>query len=56
MKFTYKARNKEGELQVGTVEAANRDTAVSTLTTHELFILKLEQAETRRWYDFFLGF
>lgn len=56
MKFTYKARNKEGELQTGSVEAANRNGAISILTSHDLFILTLESAEQKHWYDFFLGF
>lgn len=56
MKFRYQARTKEGEEQVGFVDASDRDTAVSILTTHGLFILSLEEAERVRWYDFFLNY
>lgn len=51
MKFRYQAKTKEGEAQVGYVEAANRDSAVNILSGHGLFILKLEEAEKTRWYD-----
>ncbi len=46
MKFKYQARNKNGELQVGMVEAANRDAATQVLTRHELFVLSIESAES----------
>ncbi len=46
MKFKYQARNKNGELQVGMVEASNRDTAVQILSHHELFVLSIESAES----------
>ncbi len=42
MKFNYKARTKEGELQVGNVEAATRDAAAAILLGHELFVLSIE--------------
>jgi len=45
MKFKYQAKTKDGEVQVGFVEAANRDTAVSILTSHDLFVLSVA-AET----------
>jgi len=38
MKFGYKARTKEGELQVGNVEASTRDAALSILLSHQLFV------------------
>lgn len=41
MKFKYQAKTKEGEVQVGFVEAADRDTAVSILTGHDLFVLSV---------------
>lgn len=46
MKFKYQAKTKEGEMQVGFVEAGNRDSALSILTTHDLFILSIESAES----------
>jgi type IV pilus assembly protein PilC len=41
MKFKYQAKTKDGEVQVGFVEADSRDTAVSILTSHELFVLSV---------------
>ena len=51
MKFRYQAKTKEGETQVGLVEAATKDSAASILSGHNLFILSLEDAEKIRWYD-----
>ncbi len=51
MKYKYQAKTREGELQVGYVEAANRDSAVTVLAGHNLFILSVEEAEKVRWYD-----
>lgn len=45
MKFKYSARTKDGELQVGFVEAASQDLAANVLTSHNLFVLSLESAE-----------
>jgi type IV pilus assembly protein PilC len=56
MKFKYKAKTKEGELQVGFVEAANREGAASILGTHDLFILEIEAIEAARWYDRIAGY
>ncbi len=50
MKFSYKARTKEGELQVGNVEAGNREGAANVLLSHGLFLLSLEPLEDLRWY------
>jgi type II secretory pathway component PulF len=41
MKFKYQAKTKDGETQVGFVEAGNRDTAVAILTNHDLFVLSV---------------
>ncbi len=51
MKFKYQAKTKEGENQVGFVEAGNRDGAVAVLTGHGLFVLKLEEVDKERWYN-----
>jgi type IV pilus assembly protein PilC len=56
MKFKYQARTKEGEMQVGFVDAGNRDTALQILSTHGLFVLSVVSAETSHWYDFLTGF
>ncbi len=41
MKFKYQAKTKDGEMQVGFVEAGNRDAAAAILTSHDLFLLSL---------------
>ncbi len=51
MRFKYQAKTKEGELQVGFVEAAGRDAAITILTSHDLFILSLVSADSKHWYD-----
>ncbi|MFH1246452.1 MAG: type II secretion system F family protein [Candidatus Liptonbacteria bacterium] len=51
MKFEYQARTKEGESQVGFVEAANRDMAATILGSHNLFVLRLNQTGGAHWYD-----
>lgn len=56
MKFGYKARTKEGELQVGNIEAANRDGALNILLGHGLFVLSLEQMVEINWSDRILNF
>ncbi len=50
MKFKYNARTKTGELQVGYVEAINRDVATSILQKHELYLLSLEEVRVPGWY------
>lgn len=56
MKFKYQARNKEGELQAGFVDAGNRDTALQILASHDLFALSVVSADEKHWYDAFTGF
>jgi type IV pilus assembly protein PilC len=50
-KFGYKARTKDGELQVGTVEAATRNDALNILLGHDLYILSIEPLIEERWYN-----
>jgi len=51
MKFKYQAKTKEGEQQVGLVEAANREAALNILSGHQLFVLSVEEIGKVRWYD-----
>src|SRR5262245_3960500 len=51
MKYKYSAKTQEGELQVGFVEAANRDAASAILVGHNLFILSIAESEKEHWYD-----
>ncbi len=55
-KFNYKARTKDGALQVGNVEASSRDTALSILLSHQLFVLSLEPVVEDNWYTRILDF
>jgi type IV pilus assembly protein PilC len=45
MKFNYQARNKTGEVQMGTVEAASREGALVLLQRHGLYVTSLEGSE-----------
>lgn len=56
MKYSYKARTKEGELQVGNVEAPNQNTAANILLSHGLFVLSVEEKKEEEWWDRILGF
>ncbi|HVM76726.1 MAG TPA: type II secretion system F family protein [Candidatus Paceibacterota bacterium] len=56
MKFKYQAKNRDGELQVGYVEAATRDDAVTILGGHSLFVLSLESAESTSFLDAIANF
>lgn len=47
MKFRYKARTKEGELQTGFVEAPTKEAAAGILSGHGLYILSLVETERR---------
>ncbi len=42
MKFKYQAKTKDGQAQVGFVEASDRDAATAILTSHDLFVLSIE--------------
>lgn len=54
MKFRYNARTKQGDLQTGFAEGANRDAVFNILSGHELFVLNLEPVEDAKWYERFL--
>lgn len=47
MNFSYKARNRTGELQVGNVEAETREAAAAILLGHGLYVLSLESGERK---------
>ncbi|MDP3052938.1 MAG: type II secretion system F family protein [bacterium] len=56
MKYSYQARDKGGELQVGTVDAASREAALNVLSGHDLYILSLETFKESKWVDRILQF
>ena len=43
MKFNYQGRTKKGEIQSGSVEASSRETAISLLQKHGLYVTILEE-------------
>lgn len=55
MKFRYSARTKDGELQVGYVEATTKDAATGMLSGHDLYVLSVETILPARWYQPFLS-
>ena len=50
MKFNYQARTKEGEVQMGTIEAPNREVAASLLQKQGFYLTFLEEAEKKPFY------
>jgi type IV pilus assembly protein PilC len=51
MKFKYQAKTKEGETQVGFVEAGNKENAANVLASHDLFILTIEEVKGQSSLD-----
>jgi type IV pilus assembly protein PilC len=47
MQFSYKARTKEGELQVGVIEAGSRGGAMDILQRHDLIITELKEEKQK---------
>jgi len=47
MKFKYQAKTKDGETQVGFVEAQDRDMAIAILGSHDLFVLSVSSAGSK---------
>ncbi len=43
MKFNYQARSNEGQIQTGSVEAQDKDTAVGLLQKHGLYVTNIEE-------------
>jgi len=50
MKFNYQARTKEGDVQMGIVEAASQEAALSILQKYGLFITYLEEVVLPPFY------
>lgn len=43
MKFSYKARNKEGKVETGTIEASSKEAAVNLLQKYNIFVTSLDE-------------
>lgn len=56
MKYHYSARTKAGELQVGYVEAVNRNAAFNILNSHDLYILSIEEVNSPKLFTAITGF
>ncbi len=56
MKFRYVARTKTGESQTGFVEAISREAGFNTLTSHDLFVLSIEEPRSASWYSTVIDF
>ncbi|MBI3589198.1 MAG: type II secretion system F family protein [Candidatus Liptonbacteria bacterium] len=56
MKYKYQAKSKEGELQVGFVEAPSKDMAANILVSHDLFVLSLDSADKKNIFDRFSSY
>ena len=43
MKYTYKARTKEGEMETGTIEASSKEAAAALLQKYSIFVTSLDE-------------
>tara|TARA_Y100000310_G_scaffold344889_1_gene460268 strand:- start:708 stop:1913 length:1206 start_codon:yes stop_codon:yes gene_type:complete len=50
MKFHYQARDKEGQMQTGVVEASSREAALQLLSRNKLFVTILETTEEQPFF------
>src|SRR3989344_9186139 len=48
MKYTYKARTKEGNMETGSVEANSREAAALLLQKYNIFVTSLEEQGGRK--------
>src|SRR3989344_3059239 len=56
MKFKYRARTTNGDLQVGLVSANSRNEAANILTSNGLYVLILDEVKEGVWYNRILDF
>lgn len=47
MKFVFKAKNKEGEVKEGVIDAASSDVAVEVMQKNNLFPISLREEKTQ---------
>ncbi len=53
MKYTYRARTKEGKIETGTIEAYSKETAALLLQKYNVFVTSLqEQEDESPWFKF----
>ena len=56
MKYTYKARSKEGKVQTGTVEASSRETAALLLQKYDIIVTSIKEQSILTSHSTNLGF
>ncbi len=56
MLFNYHATTKEGTTQDGSIEAPNLDVAINALQKRGLIVLKVKDADKKRWWEINLPF
>lgn len=49
MKFNYKARTKDGQIQTGDIEASSREGALKLLQDHDFFVTELKEEQEPFW-------
>jgi len=49
MKFSYKARTKDGTIQTGVIEASSREGALTLLQDHGFYVTELKEAKDPFW-------
>jgi type IV pilus assembly protein PilC len=50
MKFNYQARTQQGEIQTGTIEAKDKDSAIEIMQGHGLLVVFLEEVSSAPFY------
>jgi type II secretory pathway component PulF len=50
MRFNYQARSKNGRVRTGVVEASSKESAVTLLQRHDLYVTQLEEEEKKPLY------
>ncbi len=56
MRFKYSVRDEKGMLNVGEIEAATRESAISSLQVQGYYVVSLEEIEKEEWYAFIFDF
>jgi type IV pilus assembly protein PilC len=51
MKFNYQVRTKDGEVQIGVIEAASREAALNLLQKHKFYVTFLKEIETKPFFS-----
>ncbi|MCX6736515.1 MAG: type II secretion system F family protein, partial [Candidatus Parcubacteria bacterium] len=55
MKFIYKAKNQQGQIQDGSIDGSTLDSAIKTLQGYNLVVLDIKQYQKKTFLDQILG-